>query len=234
MSLKAIAYVDGFNLYYGALRNTPYRWLDIGSLCRKLLPPTMARPAHGEHEPVEFMGIKYFTAPIKPQFENDHGPAHQAAYMAALREHLKELLTIHEGYYQKQKVRMPTVDPLHHGNTVEVWKSEEKGSDVNLAVCLVTDAFLGRFDVALVVSNDSDLGMAIELARTHTHKHIRVAIARRELSKAELRTGMKPRPKSKVLAAKASSLVHQIRPGVLARCQLPLVFQSGITKPANW
>ena len=36
--VKTNIYVDGFNLYYGAVRRTPYRWLDIPAMCRKLLP----------------------------------------------------------------------------------------------------------------------------------------------------------------------------------------------------
>lgn len=48
---------------------------------------------------------------------------------------------------------------------VDVDKTEEKGSDVNLAVHLVNDAWADRFDVALVISNDSDLAEAISLAR---------------------------------------------------------------------
>jgi len=32
-------YVDGFNLYYGCLKGTPYKWLDLGALCQALLPP---------------------------------------------------------------------------------------------------------------------------------------------------------------------------------------------------
>lgn len=31
-------YVDGFNLYYGALKRTPYRWLDLAALGRAMLP----------------------------------------------------------------------------------------------------------------------------------------------------------------------------------------------------
>jgi hypothetical protein len=31
-------YVDAFNLYYGCLKGTPYRWLDLGTLCTRLLP----------------------------------------------------------------------------------------------------------------------------------------------------------------------------------------------------
>jgi len=61
---------------------------------------------------------------------------------------------------------MPLATVLPGGpRTVEVIKSEEKGSDVNLAVHLVNDAWSDLFDVALVVSNDSDLAEAIRLAR---------------------------------------------------------------------
>jgi hypothetical protein len=31
-------YIDGFNLYYGALKRTPYKWLDLALLARTLLP----------------------------------------------------------------------------------------------------------------------------------------------------------------------------------------------------
>lgn len=44
-----------------------------------------------------------------------------------------------------------------------VWKNEEKGSDVNLAIHLLNDAWNNRFDVAVVVSNDSDLAEAMRL-----------------------------------------------------------------------
>jgi len=36
--MKANVYVDGFNLYYGAVKNSPYRWLEISTMCRLLLP----------------------------------------------------------------------------------------------------------------------------------------------------------------------------------------------------
>jgi hypothetical protein len=45
-------YVDGFNLYYGCLRNTPYKWLDIAKLCRFLLPEYRVNR------------LRYFTARI--------------------------------------------------------------------------------------------------------------------------------------------------------------------------
>ena len=37
--MRTFVYVDGFNLYYGALKGTPHRWLDIKALVEKLLLP---------------------------------------------------------------------------------------------------------------------------------------------------------------------------------------------------
>ena len=30
--MRTRVYVDAFNLYYGALRGTPYKWLDLDAL----------------------------------------------------------------------------------------------------------------------------------------------------------------------------------------------------------
>jgi hypothetical protein len=58
------------------------------------------------------------------------------------------------------------VSPRRGGpKTAEVWVPEEKGSDVNLASHLLLDAFREEFDVAVVVSNDSDLLEPVRIAR---------------------------------------------------------------------
>jgi len=49
--MRTIIYIDGFNFYYRAVKNTPYKWLDFKSLFGKLLSK--------EHVIIE---IKYFTA----------------------------------------------------------------------------------------------------------------------------------------------------------------------------
>ncbi len=36
--MRTHVYVDGFNLYYGCLKGTSYKWLDLEALCRHLLP----------------------------------------------------------------------------------------------------------------------------------------------------------------------------------------------------
>ncbi len=59
-------YIDGFNLYYGALKRTPYKWLDLGLLTRTLLPADTVQAIH------------YFTArvssrPYNPTSAHDQG-----------------------------------------------------------------------------------------------------------------------------------------------------------------
>jgi hypothetical protein len=55
MALKTNVYIDGFNLYYGCVRNTPPRWLDLSALCTKLLPKN------------KINRIRYFTALVTPR-----------------------------------------------------------------------------------------------------------------------------------------------------------------------
>lgn len=54
---------------------------------------------------------------------------------------------------------------LGGARTFEAVKTEEKGSGVNLASFLLLDAFQGDREVAVEISNDSDLKLPIEVAR---------------------------------------------------------------------
>jgi uncharacterized LabA/DUF88 family protein len=58
---------------------------------------------------------------------------------------------------------------------VRVLKTEEKGSDVNLATHLVNDAHLNRFDEAIVVSGDSDICEAVRLVTKQLGRPVTVA-----------------------------------------------------------
>ena len=42
---RAYVYVDGFNLYYGALKRTPYKWLDLGKFCQVMRQTTRSNPS---------------------------------------------------------------------------------------------------------------------------------------------------------------------------------------------
>ncbi len=61
---KTIIYVDGFNLYYGCLKNSTYKWLDLKKLFVDLLD-----------ESHEIVAIKYFTAYISSRAGNENSIA---------------------------------------------------------------------------------------------------------------------------------------------------------------
>ncbi len=138
---KVTVYVDGFNLYYGALRSTPYKWLDLSKLCQALLPSDTIQ------------SIKYFTARVSALPTNPTSAHDQGFYIRALKT---TSVTIKYGHFLTHSVPM-YLSGVTPRKKVWVDKTEEKGSDVNLASHLVRDAFLKQFEVAVLISNDSDL-----------------------------------------------------------------------------
>lgn len=145
--MKANVYVDGFNLYYGCMKDKGpgFKWLDLDTLCRKYLIPS---------NPIN--RIRYFTARISARPGDLDAPVRQETYLRALATIPR--LSIHLGHFQRTKVRMPLVHPRSSGQKTEkVYKTEEKGSDVNLATYLLLDAFKKDCGLAVVISNDSDL-----------------------------------------------------------------------------
>jgi uncharacterized LabA/DUF88 family protein len=204
--VRAIVYVDGFNLYYGALRRTPYKWLDLSKLCSALLPND------------EIVKIRYFTARISARTEPEK-PLRQQVYLRALRT-LEPLVSIHFGHYLSFTTRAAVVKPPP--NTIEVWKTEEKGSDVNLATHLLLDAFDGRMDAAVLLSNDSDLLMPLRVAR---HRF-------------GLTVGLlNPHPIASRALAPIATFVKPVRAGSLAVSQFDDVLQDAkgeIRRPDAW
>jgi hypothetical protein len=150
--LKTNIYVDGFNLYYGAVRGTPHKWLDLASLSARLVPRN------------EINRIRYFTAIVDARPPDLQQPVRQQTYLRALRTIPN--LSVHLGTFRTRPVRMTLVHTSGAGpKTAEVWKTEEKGSDVNLASYLLLDAFRKDCDVAIVFSNDADLKEPIAIAK---------------------------------------------------------------------
>jgi uncharacterized LabA/DUF88 family protein len=151
---RTIVYIDGLNLYYRALKRTSHKWLDLEAMCRAALPSN-----------TELVAIKYYTAHVSGKF-NATAPAHQKIYLNALAT--SPLVELHYGEFMtKKKWSMMVLPPAFSDgcsftpgpspNLVQIYKIEEKGSDVNLGVHLVRDALKGRFDAAAVLTNDTDL-----------------------------------------------------------------------------
>ena len=104
--------------------------------------------------------------------------------------------------------------------SVKVYDPKEKGSDVNLAVHLVNDAWHDRYDVAVVLSNDSDLLEAIRIVRCERNKQVGVINPHRD-----------PNPQ---LHSQAH-FVRQLRTTDLAAAQLPeQIPGTAIRKPTGW
>lgn len=250
-------YIDGFNLYYGAVKGTPFKWLNLVELARQVLPP-----GHVIDK------VKYFTARVSGA--SDPGaPARQQVYLSALnavpeveiyfgsflaKTVWRPLInlpvagrqinspvpatlpagrhivagtppqTLPVGSYPfpgSRRKRRKTPRPLSDAVITEVHTMEEKGSDVNLATHLLNDAWKGLFDVAAVVSNDTDLVTPIGIVSTELKKAVYVVCPGR--------WPVAPKLKS------AASHVRHIRRPMLQAAQLPSPIPgTTITKPGSW
>ena len=211
--MKTVVYVDGFNLYYGCLKGTAYKWLDLKNLFKSLLKPQN-----------EIIKIKYFTAKVRATQTDLSAPQRQETYIRALEKHIPEI-SVHYGHFLQHRQRMANANPPP--NTLEVIKTEEKGSDVNLAVQMLNDAWLARYDCAVVVSNDSDMAESMKLIRQyHQNRVLGLITPNRNRTN---RT-------SQQLETVHAHFVRTIRStNLLSRCQLPATIPgTNIHKPPQW
>lgn len=163
-SRTTAVYIDGYNLYYGRLRGTSFKWLDVVLLFDTLL----ARRDQNE----SLVKVTLFTAHALATFAT-HGTASveaQAAYHRALKAKYGDRLEIVFGNHSFDKggALLPAFvegQPYDRTNRVRVWKLEEKKTDVNLALCMYRDASKGLYDRIILVSNDSDAEPALKAIR---------------------------------------------------------------------
>ncbi len=204
-------YVDGFNLYYRALKDTPFRWLDLWKLAEALFPrDTIHR-------------VCYFTALLDARPGNPSQPQRQQAYLRALAT--LPGFEIYRGAFRSGSKWRPLVEPAPGmPRYVLVRNSEEKGSDVNLATRLLVDGFTGEYEQAVVVSNDADFAGAMRYVRDDLG--IRVVLVNPDPRKAS--------PKD---LSKAATYVKRLWKSHLRRSQFPARLADGvgvITKPVEW
>lgn len=152
--MRTNIYVDGFNLYYGALKGSSHKWLDLRALFTSVLEP---------HHKIET--IKYFTARIKTRPGDNGACARQQVYLRAMAAHDPSIEII-EGRYSSHTISAKLDPPIGTQRFARVIKTEEKGSDVNLAVHLLDDAWRQKFECAVIVSNDSDLATSLRMVRS--------------------------------------------------------------------
>jgi 6-hydroxy-3-succinoylpyridine 3-monooxygenase len=146
MRKRSIIYVDGFNLYFGALRGTRNKWLNLQQFFDR------------RRSDDDVLLIRYFTALVnEPQRKS------QLRYLAALDS--CDRVEINLGVYKHRTTRCGVPD-CHHCGSREFLRPEEKQTDVSIAVKMLDDAYQGLMQRIVVVSGDSDLVPALELIRS--------------------------------------------------------------------
>ena len=154
---KTFVYVDGFNVYYGCVRGTRYKWLNLRALLERILTKN------------EVVAIHYFTALVKATPGDPRQATRQQTYIRAL-ETLPGL-TVEYGFFRRETRELRRADDM---GSLKVRFPKEKGSDVNLATRLMDDFHRNRFEAAVVVSNDSDLAAPIKTINQEHDKPVGV------------------------------------------------------------
>lgn len=204
-------YIDGFNLYYRALKDTPFRWLDIRKLAEELLPGDSVAK------------VCYFTARLEIRPSNPGQAQRQQSYLRALST-LPDV-EIHYGVFRSGVRRRALAQPVPGlPSHVMIRHSEEKGSDVNLATRLLVDGFNDEYEQAVVVSNDADFAGAMRYVRDGLGR--RVTLVNPDARRSSPRD----------LAA-AATYVKRLWRSHLRRSRFPDTLRDEvgvITKPRGW
>jgi uncharacterized LabA/DUF88 family protein len=206
-------YIDGLNLYYGALRGTTHKWLDLEKLAKTLLPDD------------EFKIVRYFTARITARPGDPQAPAREDTYIRALAT--TPVVQVHLGQFTTRIKSKILAD--HKLHPTEIFSPRFRPRSLYLMMWKdkvrrrVNDTARGFIDKAVVISNDSDLSEAIRLARGFD---VPVGI----VNPHKLSTH--------ILLKKVSAFEIHLRDEVLPRCQFPITIRDRkgreIHKPKMW
>ena len=212
---RVIAYIDGFNLYFGMreVYQRKYLWLDIEKLVSMLT-------LRGD----ELLAVKYFTSSVKATKGDPNKSRRQNIYLDALRT---TTVNIIYGEYQLTSVKCKNCSYQitkcpDCGKNIETYK--EKKTDVNIATSMLMDAYQNQCDKSMLISGDRDLSPPIDALLANFQNHEVIVV-------------FPPARKSKHLQKIA---VHtlKIKEKHLAFCQLPdsIETESGyvLKRPKKW
>jgi len=204
---KVNVYIDGFNLYYGAVKGSPYKWLDLAALCHRMLPNDTIQ------------SIEYFTAIVSARPYDPNLPVRQHVYLRALKTIPN--LSICYGHFLTHSCRMVLTGS---NPTTKVWvdKTEEKGSDVNIATHLLHEAYQKKFEVAVLITNDSDLVEPVRIVRRDLNLPVGI---------------LNPQQHHSAVLKTEATFMKRIRQTDVAACQFPPIMKDAkgqFHKPATW
>ncbi len=210
--MNAAVYVDGYNLYYAVFHKNPtyinYRWLDLHQFFEHIVEPKD-----------QLIVVKYFTAEATPFSAN------QAAYLGALGTVAG--LQIIRGKYKTKSALCKVIACLHTGSR-NFKTLEEKGTDVNIAIHMIDDAYRQVAEKFVLVSGDSDLVPALRMLKL---RHPAASTAVYVPAGGNAKRGSAPELRM------AADEHHTLPLWALERSQLPNSVSVGgasITRPATW
>lgn len=143
LSRRTVVYIDGYNLYHAIddLKDDSLKWVNLWALAE-----TMLRDGEHLHQ------VIYFSA-----YATHYPDAYKRhrAYVAALKE---ERVKVVMGQFKKKFPKCNVCQARYQTH-------EEKETDVNIAIHLIRDTMQDTFDRAIIVSADTDMRSAVEMAR---------------------------------------------------------------------
>lgn len=203
---RVAVFIDGFNLYHFIQNNKeyrPYKWLDLMEFSKKFLPPKAI-----------IKRVTYFSA---LPFWNPQKVKRHELYIKALESVGVKICL---GYFK----RVEKCVTLNKRLKLTLSTHEEKKTDVNIGIEMILAAHRDEFDIALLMSGDTDFHPVVEALKTEfPEKKVWVVVPNRQI--------VKPLDK---LADKCS----RIKKKQLATSQFPIkiTLKSGISvsRPKEW
>ncbi|MGO2241102.1 MAG: NYN domain-containing protein [Halomonas sp.] len=176
--MQTAFFIDGYNVFYGLLAGTPYKWLDLPSLLSAII--------HEQNPHSQVAEIHYFTSPVQPALATRGQQSKQAqdTYIRALKAYGVE---VHWGRHRLDHRKAPRFVsrevPASRQDQVDIWNLEEKETDVRIAIAMYRiaakpcreDTPEGRTQQIVLVSGDTDLAPALEAIR-EDFPHLRIGI----------------------------------------------------------
>lgn len=160
MMKRVTFYIDGFNFYYGLKTikkiNPDWRqayWIDLVKLFSQFL---------GENQTIE--KVIYFTAsPL-----NKEKSSRQSAFLNANKLINKDKFEVIRGKYLTKNIICPNCK-------ISIARPEEKKTDVNISVRMLTDCIEDKTDKIVLVSGDTDLLPPLEyILKNYKDKEVSV------------------------------------------------------------
>ncbi len=216
ISLRTAFFVDGYNLYYGLLHGTAYKWLDVRALLSTILKVQDPRS--------EVSAIHYFTSLVKPDLAS-RGVESLTAQKTYIRALVATNIVVTEGKHRLDKAMAPEYvndQKASRQQQVAIWSLEEKQTDVNIAIAMYRTAVKQQelpeheqITQLVLVSNDSDFSPAIKAVR-EDFPNMRIGV----IAPIRERAGG-DRPPSGSLTEYADWVRKVVRNDELASCLFP-------------